>query len=210
MNKSESKYMNTARRMDEAFIKLLEKKDFDYITIKDICNLAGVNRSTFYLHYENIGDLVNEVSAYINQKFLSVFGSQLTQIIQNIESCDLRELLFIKNDVLIPYLEFLRENRSLLMICIKHPALIGSEATFKFLDENIIRPILKRFHYKKENQKFIISFYINGFKGIITEWIKGDFKESVEQIAEIVKKCIIPDGNGIFFPEKLNEFVSDE
>ena len=53
MNKNESKYFNTAVRMDKALIELLEKKDFEYITIKEICQAAGVNRSTFYLHYEN-------------------------------------------------------------------------------------------------------------------------------------------------------------
>ena len=37
MNKSESKYFNTANRMDEAMIKLLDRKDFEYITVKEIC-----------------------------------------------------------------------------------------------------------------------------------------------------------------------------
>ena len=49
MNKNESKYFNTAIKMDEALITLLEKKDFEYITIMEICEMAGVNRSTFYL-----------------------------------------------------------------------------------------------------------------------------------------------------------------
>lgn len=40
MNRSESKYFNTAVRMDEALISLLEKKDFQYITIKEICAKA--------------------------------------------------------------------------------------------------------------------------------------------------------------------------
>ena len=47
MNRSESKYSATAVRMDEAFLALLEKKDFAYITVKEICETAGVNRSTF-------------------------------------------------------------------------------------------------------------------------------------------------------------------
>ena len=34
MNKAESKYFNTAVKMDEALLELLEKKDFDYITVK--------------------------------------------------------------------------------------------------------------------------------------------------------------------------------
>jgi len=51
--------------MDEALICLLEKKDFEYITIKEICQEAGVNRSTFYLHYENTRDLLEETVEYL-------------------------------------------------------------------------------------------------------------------------------------------------
>ena len=41
MNKSESRYFATAARMDEAFLTLLAKKDFEYITVKEICEVAG-------------------------------------------------------------------------------------------------------------------------------------------------------------------------
>ena len=56
MNRSESRYFATAARMDEAFLTLLAKKDFEYITVKEICEVAEVNRSTFYLHYETMSD----------------------------------------------------------------------------------------------------------------------------------------------------------
>ena len=56
LNKSESKYYNTACLMNEALILLLEKKEYSFITIKEICEKAGVNRSTFYLHYLSIDD----------------------------------------------------------------------------------------------------------------------------------------------------------
>ena len=62
MNKSESKYFNTALSMDNALIALLEVKDLEYITVKEICETDGVNRSTFYLHYETLADLVNEAT----------------------------------------------------------------------------------------------------------------------------------------------------
>ena len=59
LNKHESKYFNTARCMNEALIHLLETKEYEYITIKEICEKAGVNRSTFYLHYVSMNDLLN-------------------------------------------------------------------------------------------------------------------------------------------------------
>ena len=74
MNKFESKYFNTAAKMDLALISLLKKKPFEYITISELCNEAGVNRSTFYLHYENIGDLLNETAKYLIDDFVSYFS----------------------------------------------------------------------------------------------------------------------------------------
>lgn len=60
MTQNESKYYNTACLMDEALIQLINEKDYDYITITEICKRAGVNRSTFYLHYETVDDLLKE------------------------------------------------------------------------------------------------------------------------------------------------------
>ena len=78
MNKSESKYQNTAILMDEALLLLLEKKEFEFITVKEICEKAGVNRSTFYLHYENVGDLLRETVELIGRRFYSSFEKKAT------------------------------------------------------------------------------------------------------------------------------------
>lgn len=73
MNRSESKYFHTALLMDEALIALLEVKDLEYITVKEVCEKAGVNRSTFYLHYETLADLANEAMEVVNRRFQSYF-----------------------------------------------------------------------------------------------------------------------------------------
>ena len=63
---SKSRYLATAARMDEAFLELLGEKDFPYITVKEICSRASVNRSTFYLHYETIEDLLAESVSHMD------------------------------------------------------------------------------------------------------------------------------------------------
>ena len=84
MNKSESKYFNTARLMDEALLILLEKKDIEEITVKEICEKAGVNRSTFYLHYDTIDDLFQETIERLNNDFYSSFDVQdISGLIKN-------------------------------------------------------------------------------------------------------------------------------
>ena len=86
MNRSESKYFNTALKMDEALISLLENKDLEYITIKEICEKAGVNRSTFYLHYETVAELVNETAETVNERFTAYFPQIKRNIFANCNS----------------------------------------------------------------------------------------------------------------------------
>ena len=95
MNKSESKYFNTATKMDLALISLLKKKSFDYITVSEICETAGVNRSTFYLHYETVGDLLDETVRYLLNDFLSYFGADTKWVALNLKNCELNNLIFI-------------------------------------------------------------------------------------------------------------------
>lgn len=85
MNKSESKYFNTALLMDEALLQLLERKDLEFITVKEICERAGVNRSTFYLHYETIGDLVNETAQMIDRRFQAYFSESTDDCRDSVE-----------------------------------------------------------------------------------------------------------------------------
>ena len=89
MNKSESKYFNTALLMEEALIQLLEVKDYEYITVKEICEKAGVNRSTFYLHYETVNDLLSECLENIKKRFLIRLQRSLTILSVVSEPCRL-------------------------------------------------------------------------------------------------------------------------
>jgi len=54
----------TVHRLHQALLDLMEQKDYDQIAIKDITDTAGINRRTFYLHYENKEQLLNEI--YLN------------------------------------------------------------------------------------------------------------------------------------------------
>lgn len=74
-------------KMDEALITLLEKKDFDYNTIKEICQVAGVNRPIFYLHYENTSDLLRETTRYIMEKHLSYYSAHTAGMSLELDTC---------------------------------------------------------------------------------------------------------------------------
>ena len=92
MTRSESKYFATAARMDEALFHLLEEKDFAYITVKEICERAGVNRSTFYLHYETMSDLLSESVGRMNKQFLASMEKDSDAFFTKLRNCPRDEL----------------------------------------------------------------------------------------------------------------------
>ena len=123
VNKSESKYFNTALLMNEALLFLLEKKDFEFINVKEICEKAGVNRSTFYLHYENMNDLLAETLELINRKFHESFDNK--NIIINISSKE--DLFFIKDEYLIPYLNLVKKHKKVFKLIHDKPYLFNND-----------------------------------------------------------------------------------
>ncbi len=194
MNKSESKYFNTAVRMDEAFLELLEKKDFDYITIKEICDKAGVNRSTFYLHYETIADLTAECIEYVNEKCFKRYRESLCGMESKVSSAKLEDLIFITPEYLKPYLEFVKENKRLFATVLSHPTVMDAETTFANLFKRIFSPIMSRFHYADDEKQYVIAFYVAGLISIVSQWLKNNCADSIDAIIRICMKCIMPNG----------------
>lgn len=190
MNKNESRYRSTAILFDEALINLLEKKDIDYITIKEICDKAGVNRSTFYLHYENISDLINECMEYINKNFLSQYKQNTSVFIDSIKDSELEDLYLIKSDYLIPYLNFIKEHKNVFKATLFNPDVMQANKRINSLEKHVIIPIMKRYDIPEEKMKYILSFYIHGIVAVVNEWIKNDCEDSIEKIQNIIIECV--------------------
>lgn len=188
LNKSESKYYNTACLMDEALILLLEKKEYSFITVKEICEKAGVNRSTFYLHYETIDDLLSECIEYVGNKINKKFSNKVINK-QVIKDSKLEDLLLITPEYLLPYLEFLKENKAIYKIAYSQPNVFKEQYVVNHLHKNIFEPILNRFLVPKNEQKYIMSFYLSGMGALMIEWIKNDCKEDIQTIINILMKC---------------------
>ena len=190
MNKSESKYFNTAKKMNLALISLLKKKPFEYITISELCEKAGVNRSTFYLHYENTYDLLDETTQYILDGFLSYFTTDTKSIAFNLANNNLDELNFINSEYLTPYLTYIRENKEIFSTALSHIKSFDFDRVYERMFEHIFNPILDRFHYPEEDRKYVMMYYLNGINAISLEWVKDDCKKSIEEISKIIDTCI--------------------
>lgn len=191
MNKSESKYFATSMKMDEAFLALLENKDFSYITVKEICETAGVNRSTFYLHYETISDLLSESVSYLNENFLEYMNHDKNAFISKVQNCPLNELYLITPEYLTPYLSYIREHKRLFRTAIEKAAVLEMEKSYAKMFRYVFTPILERYQVAEKDRTYIMAFYIRGLMAIITEWLKTDCKDSIEYIITMIQKCVM-------------------
>ena len=193
MNKNESKYFNTAIKMNEALITLLEKKDFEYITIMEICKTAGVNRSTFYLHYENTFDLLQETTRYILDKHFACYSSDTKAITERFVNCKLKDLVFITAEYLTPYLTFIKDNQRIFKVSIQHFNLLGMGDVYGKMFKHIFNPILERFQVPEKKRPYIMKFYLTGVYAIITEWLDKNCADDMETVIKIITDCIIND-----------------
>lgn len=193
MTKSESKYFNTAIIMDEAMLRLLAIKDIQFITVKELCKNAGVNRSTFYLHYETIGDLLDETTSYVHNKFINSFSIDAEDFINSINDMPLKDLILINETFLRPYLDFIRSNKHVYKAAINNPSSMKSENNLSIMYKNVLKPIFTRFNIPEIEQKYWLQYHICGIMAIVQEWLKDDCQESTDDIIRIIENCVRAD-----------------
>ena len=190
MNKNESKYFNTAKKMNDALIALLETKEYEYITIKEICHIANVNRSTFYLHYSNMNDLLEETIKSLNLSFNSHFKSKENES-TIISKENIEDLLLINDDHLIPYLNFIKENKNIYKVLKTYPQLFNANKTYDQMFRKLFVPIMNRFGLDEKWHKYLMDFYISGLTSIILDWVYDDCKIPVQEVSDFIKGLIV-------------------
>lgn len=105
MSKHDTKFINTKKKIQSGFLSMLNKKNFDDISITDICQEANINRGTFYNHYKTTYYLLNDLMKNTYESFNNSMRIYLKgKTITNIKN-------YLDKDVLIPYMKFVKKNR---------------------------------------------------------------------------------------------------
>lgn len=174
MDKKESRrVIMTKRLLKDALIALLREKDIYHISIRELCETADVNRTTFYKHYGSqfdvLADLESEVISFINKT--------ATKNQANIET------------TIIALCEYIENNLELARLLINNnidpefPEKLLSLETIKenFLKENVGR-------LDEIELEYLYRFITYGAFQIICTWVNKEDRESPEKLASIMKK----------------------
>ncbi len=182
----------TQAAIRNAFVDLIkEKGDVNIITIKEIVDRADISRSTFYTHYNDINELIDDLS--------NMFADDIAKIVVEThkKTTGVASYMLIYRSILT----YLYEKGPL-----SKAILIDSRNT-KIIEEisRSLRDGIASYYAASHRQVdpellfATATFWTNGVLGIMREWAQYDFKYSVDEMATIITKAI--ETCTIFFQE---------
>lgn len=133
---------------------------------------------------------MSESIEYMNEQFFSYMQQDPEQFRTGIREWPLEELYLITPKYLMPYLCYIKEQKRLFLTALKNTKTLRLEQMYDHMFCFVFDPILERYQVLPERRKYIMAFYIQGIKGIITEWLKRDCDDTVEQIMGVIQQCI--------------------
>ena len=182
MDKAEySSAIKSKKKIKNALSQLLMKKDFEEISVTEVVKTAGINRSTFYAHYNNMTEVLEEIETRVAEGILNSFMSYRESVMEN-------PTPFLTSIAALLQKEFDFYKR---LVC----ANVGSHFIDR-LKENFISTVItadndKISHIKdKATFAVVVRFYTNGFASMFEDVFKGVLKISLTALAEIIGQIV--------------------
>ncbi|MDD4475326.1 MAG: TetR-like C-terminal domain-containing protein [Eubacteriales bacterium] len=177
-SKMDRRVKYTKMVIKESFIKLLHEKPITKITIREICDLSDVNRTTFYAHYHDQYDLLRQLQNELMTEIVSYLNQHTTDRAGTVSAETLEEIFsYIKEKAEICSL-FLSDN----------------------VDTNFENQVIKLFHEwcistwasKRLNSKldmeYIYTFSAYGCIGVIKKWLDEGMVKPTGEMADFIIK----------------------
>lgn len=175
------RHYRTKKRMNDAMIELLKIKNFNQITVKDICEKATISRSGFYLHYMDKYDLVEKYQLELMKQINRIIDEE-TKRNASMEEIMIKILYFFKKEGLL--LGLLLSNKGSVEI---------QNQVKKALQQNGLKNVLSYINIKFETEiekHYLVIFFSNAAFGLLQEWINNGQKESPEELVRILNKIV--------------------
>lgn len=176
MKKENRRTQMTKKILKDSLLELLEQQDIQKISIRSLCELADLNRSTFYKYYESQYDLLKEME------------DDLLDQIEMVISKDTG--LSVNDNHLASILQFMQDNLKLSKI------LINSNADVDFQKQVLGLPsIMERLQslkneYGETEYSYAQTLILYGGYHIVMQWVENDCKESPQEMAGIIEHLI--------------------
>lgn len=182
MTKTDRRIVKTKTQIKQAFLSLLNEKSFELITVRDITERADINRGTFYLHYVDKYNLLEQYENGIFEK-VNIILDRATNMQLNVHQLKEERL-----PMLIQLLQVMHDEAAFLKL------ILGPNGD-PFFQEKIRQLFVKTFKEYIINEidesrfkypfELIITYISNAHLGVLTYWLQHDMQQSPEEIANM-------------------------
>ena len=176
----EEKNRKTKQLIQRAFQQLLEDKSFEKITVGDITRTAQINRGTFYLHYQDKFDLLDQ----IEQQLFRDLGNHIDEL----QSRYSPTLTFEKGQEQIASALFssIKTHAPLLKIFLSDHGRAGFHIRFRNAFSEKVRLNLEQNKSINTRVKapmdYFLSFITSAFLGLIEQWVQNGLDKTPEEM----------------------------
>ena len=164
----------------ESFIKLLKQKPISKISIKELCDDAEINRTTFYSHYSDQYDLLRQIEQEVITDFNKYINDHMT--------CETSETTI---QLLIQLLEYAAKNSDLFEVLLSDNG--GTEfqkALLSITQERLIPSFQNNKNLNERTLEYLQVFVIAGMLRIVQKWLEDGTIESTQQMAKLISKLL--------------------
>ena len=171
----------TREAIHKAFSGMLLKKNYRDITVKDLAKLANINRKTFYLHYDSLDELLEEVQQEMSDGFVRRIAALKGRV----------DMAVITREFFLYSLENkLKEHIN----CDESCRFISKRITRKTMEQNSQYIPVEADKYRKN----IVSTFLSGATlEIFRQWVADGKKIPLEEIIELTTKLICNGVEGV-------------
>ena len=187
--------VKTKKLLKNALIKLMIEKGFDKITIKDITEEADINRGTFYLHYKDKYDLLEQKE----EKILK----EINEITDNISKKYPKNFILpSKKESLLPIFTcvyiYIKDNADFMKVVLGPNGDLNFQMKLKnFIEGCLVQNIGIKHEIEKMPIKYIATIASSAQLGIIQKWLKNGMEETPQELASFVSDVVCSIYSGV-------------
>lgn len=191
--KNNQRFQETERKIKNAFLDLLGSRSTDDITVGDICVAAGINRSTFYAHYDSAEVLLEAMDEDMTRRLMAIFDSEMADRPTK------------RDRYLIPYLHFLLENRAFYRAYFRNSSQYSFQHDLHAICRASLGYCVRALPQQSEHPDLLVAYHTAGIYALIREWANRNFDLTAEEMADVLEEC----GSDIYLPAQ-NANVAEE
>lgn len=142
------------------------------------------------MHYETLDDLLKESVEYMSRHFSSYLKKDRDALSYALKEGRLEELNFITPEYLEPYLNYIKENKTLFCTALKNAKTLRLEDNFEKMFQQVFKPIFAHYRVPEEKSRYLIAYYIHGLMAIVNEWLKNNCQTKITEIVLIMQESV--------------------